>query len=359
LDAANEPLLKCRVTNVDSKVKAAAVGSVGNDTHVVRLDVLYGWNELVTCEDAILVYHKNVEVQKKVKIPDNETDSATVNSTDANATVTPTAEAEASGSSETANEPISDEKTNDDAADDEQAASEEPKVEGAEVNATTNVTVEKKKPKYKTITVVEPKNVKETLHVDTKTVAPHPVSDSEITSIKAAIKEGEKVARHRRELAAAKNDLESWIYWAKEDGILGETALLAQYVTTEEREKLVAALATVDTWLEEEANDSTTKEDYNAKLTSLKEAASSITAKKDADDKKAKEEAAAKAKAKKAAKKKAEKAEESKKEESQEQSKDEAKDDAKDDKDGSKGDQKEEDAKQADDEKTQEDKEDL
>lgn len=101
---------------------------------------------------------------------------------------------------------------------------------------------------------------------------PLPLLEEEFKTSRNKIKDLAEKERKLKEAYVARNNLESYFYWAKQDGILENQTLLDQ-LTAEKIETLKAKLLDVEEWLETGPCSQKTcfKEEYESELDKLKE----------------------------------------------------------------------------------------
>ncbi|EAN76954.1 Hsp70 protein, putative [Trypanosoma equiperdum] len=120
--------------------------------------------------------------------------------------------------------------------------------------------------------VVEMKRKSARLSARVTFTNPEPLSYELLNNSRVKIFQLLEKERKKHEAATAKNNLETYLFWAKTEGILENTTALEPY-TPEEVNSLKNALAEAQEWLEDGdgSNESCSKEEYENKLATLKE----------------------------------------------------------------------------------------
>ena len=101
---------------------------------------------------------------------------------------------------------------------------------------------------------------------------PRPLATEDSDFIKSMLKVWAESDRVKRETAGAKNDLDTFLVWAKNEGMLENTELRElKFMSATEEEGVRAALAKTSEWMDDTGSyDSTTKDMYVEQLQALK-----------------------------------------------------------------------------------------
>mmetsp|Transcript_6264 Transcript_6264/g.6973 ORF Transcript_6264/g.6973 Transcript_6264/m.6973 type:complete len:767 (+) Transcript_6264:52-2352(+) len=163
----------------------------------------------------------------------------------------------------------------------------------------------KSEPEAEAEPVVELQMKKRTATLKASMVRPrHHLSKEDELGSRTTLAALDKIDRVKRETAAAKNNLETFMQWMRGEGILDNPDASA-LMTPEEREVIEQTLSTVSEWYEdgEGSYDSCTKAQYNDQLAILKKSAEGVLSQLEALEKAKLEAKAKEAKVKDAAKK--------------------------------------------------------
>jgi molecular chaperone DnaK (HSP70) len=201
-----------------------------NNTHIVRVELRLNDNGIIVVEEVEVRFRYASNVSKKVKRQvTNET-------------------TEAESVTESLNET------------------------SAESNETTEAVVT-----YDTVFEIQMKrrsaNAKATLSL----LRPLPLDAEDITASKAVLSALDKADKLKRATATAKNNLETYIQWAKGEGVLENEELREKgFLSAGELESIRAMLLEVQEWSEdgEGSYDTCTKEEFDEKLALVKNATS-------------------------------------------------------------------------------------
>lgn len=100
---------------------------------------------------------------------------------------------------------------------------------------------------------------------------PSPLTRGVKKMLKGILEDFDFADEQRLLLSKAKNDLEGYLIWTKNEGVLDNSELRESGALTEEKVADVQRAAThVSEWLDNDANSSTPREEYEAKLAELK-----------------------------------------------------------------------------------------
>lgn len=110
-------------------------------------------------------------------------------------------------------------------------------------------------------------------HVTMTYAAPVPLTKDDTTYIKSMLKVWADSDTVKRETSAAKNELDTYIVWAKNEGILENQEMKdANILTPAALEKVTSALTKTTEWMDDTGSlDATTKDEFVAQLAALKE----------------------------------------------------------------------------------------
>ncbi|KAJ9468318.1 Heat shock 70 kDa protein 17 [Diplonema papillatum] len=266
---------------------------------------------LVELSALTVKYDENVVVIKKIKVKEPKTEETKAKEgDDKDAAKEDDAKSEDADDKEKTDEAdaTADEEKKDDNAE-KKEGEEEPSTDGedkkddADKKEFTKKQAEKKE--EKAVYVEKEKHVVKKHRSPAKVSAtesvPAPMYEKDYARSKALLDALQKIDDLKREAAAAKNDLETYMYAIKYDdtGVL-ENEELQPYITEEEKEKLTALIEETSEWAEygEGSEDATKAEKYIEKRLELVKMVKVFTDKKKAADKaanaaKAKEEEAA------------------------------------------------------------------
>eukprot|EP01064_Diplonema_japonicum_P033830 TRINITY_DN6781_c0_g2_i1.p1 TRINITY_DN6781_c0_g2~~TRINITY_DN6781_c0_g2_i1.p1 ORF type:complete len:844 (+),score=297.18 TRINITY_DN6781_c0_g2_i1:39-2570(+) len=296
------------VKNVASTLETLGFNKEGknaSNTHAIQLQVRYGFDDLVNAESAVVKYDEHMSVMKKIKIKEPK----------------PEEKKEEEKKEE-------DKKEEDDTAKpakDEEPKPEEPKAEESKEEAKKEGEGEKKEgeeekkegeeekkpeePKYKFVNKTEIKKHRQQADVEVSTVVPHPMGEEDYNKSTTVLEALQKIEDLKKEAAAAKNDLETYIYWVKFEGVL-DFEEMQEFITEDNRKAIEAALEEVGDWVEfgEGSNDGTPLSEFVAAKEKLQKEVNVVIDKKkekeDAERKAIEEEMKAKQKEEKERKKK-------------------------------------------------------
>eukprot|EP01061_Rhynchopus_euleeides_P039178 TRINITY_DN6722_c1_g4_i1.p1 TRINITY_DN6722_c1_g4~~TRINITY_DN6722_c1_g4_i1.p1 ORF type:complete len:794 (+),score=437.93 TRINITY_DN6722_c1_g4_i1:263-2644(+) len=216
-------------------------GKNASNTHSVQVQVKLTNEGLVQVESAMVKYDDHVTVQKKIKIKEPK--------------------------------PEKEEKKDEEKKDEEKKDGEEKDEKAPE------------EPKYKFVNKTEVKKHRKHLQYTVETVAPHPMGESDYNHSVEVLGKLQAIEDVKRAAAAAKNELEAYLYWAKFEGILDNDDM-APFITEEEREEITKVLEDATEWAEygEGSVEGTKKETFQEKKADLVKVISKVTDKKKAKE---------------------------------------------------------------------------
>lgn len=268
-----EPFAMLKIDNVNETMSRLGVHEPKivheNNTVSLRVQVRLDETGLISFEEGQAKYRYVVNASKKVRV--NVTG-------DANATESQEHDAADSATNSSAND------SGEDAADGAEGS------DGGTNTTVNTTTAEPEKPKYKYETVYQLEMRRRTSPLEGRIVytkKPLPMdADDRLNSI-TIMKAINNLEAHKRATSAAKNDLETYIQWAKREGILENDQLRElKFINDEEAESIRVALDAAQEWVEdgEGSYDSCTKEEFEKKLIELKNATSAVTKRVKAHD---------------------------------------------------------------------------
>eukprot|EP01059_Diplonema_ambulator_P018082 TRINITY_DN3024_c1_g1_i2.p1 TRINITY_DN3024_c1_g1~~TRINITY_DN3024_c1_g1_i2.p1 ORF type:complete len:408 (+),score=206.93 TRINITY_DN3024_c1_g1_i2:54-1226(+) len=140
-------------------------------------------------------------------------------------------------------------------------------------------------PKYKHVTKTEIKKHRKDVSITVETVEPKPMDADDYNKSLSVLAAIQKVEDLKKEAASAKNELESYIYWVKFEGILDNNAM-QEFITEEDKTAIETVVEEVTEWVEygEGSSDSTKKSEYVDAKKKIQEKVSVVTDKKAAKD---------------------------------------------------------------------------
>lgn len=267
-----------------------------NSSHSVQVQIKLTDEGLLRLTSAEVKFDDHVVVQRRIKIKEPKP-NATVNATDDNATVDGEKKEESAKEEEKKEEKQEEKKEDAEKKDGEEG--EKGDGEKKEDGAKEEKKPEKKKPEYKTVNKTEVRKHRKMIVPRTEYVSPMPMTDADYKASGEVLKKLQSIEDKKKEAAAAKNELETYLYWVKYEGILDNEAM-KEFMSEEDETALKDVLAKVDEWMEEGdgSSDNTGADAFKEQKKAVEKGVAPIT-----DKKKAKEDAERKAKEEEARKK--------------------------------------------------------
>eukprot|EP01059_Diplonema_ambulator_P018081 TRINITY_DN3024_c1_g1_i1.p1 TRINITY_DN3024_c1_g1~~TRINITY_DN3024_c1_g1_i1.p1 ORF type:complete len:841 (+),score=324.51 TRINITY_DN3024_c1_g1_i1:98-2620(+) len=242
-----------------------------SNTHAVQVQVKFDYNGLVEPEDAKVKYDEHTLVTKKIKIKEPK----------------PEKKEEEKKEEEKKDEQEKKEEEKKEEEEEQPNAEEKDKEEEKKEDGTEEKKEEEKpeEPKYKHVTKTEIKKHRKDVSITVETVEPKPMDADDYNKSLSVLAAIQKVEDLKKEAASAKNELESYIYWVKFEGILDNNAM-QEFITEEDKTAIETVVEEVTEWVEygEGSSDSTKKSEYVDAKKKIQEKVSVVTDKKAAKD---------------------------------------------------------------------------